>query len=246
AIAGALIVAATFIPPRRVAAQSEFTSPRNADVDARGARAIRIDAAAGLLRVQGRPGINEVRVRGTAVASRRDWLEDIKLVAERRGNEVFIKAEIRENNRSGWRDWEDNRRGLDLIIEVPSNMALEVEDGSGEATFTSVGPLNLNDGSGSIDIRGAKGRVSIIDGSGEITLNGIEGDVTIEDGSGGIDARDITGNFTISQDGSGSIAVDRVAGDFIVAHDGSGSIRYDTVKGRVSIPERQRRRRSDH
>ena len=245
AIAGALIVSTTFIPPRRVAAQSDFTSARNADVDARGARAVRIDAAAGFLRVQGRPGITEVRVRGTAVASRREWLQEIELVAERRGNDVYIKVEIPENRSPGWRNWEENTRGLDLTIEVPSNLALEVEDGSGEATFVGVGPLNLRDGSGSIEIRGAKGRVSVIDGSGEITLNGIDGDVTIEDGSGQIDARDIAGTLTISEDGSGSIDVDRVSGDFIVSRDGSGSISHTSVKGRVDVPEK-RRRRSDH
>jgi len=259
ALVGALIVAAAFIPPRPAGAQ-EFTSPRNADVDVRGARRIHIEGAAGLLRVEGRAGATQVKVRGTAATSRREWLDNIKLIAELRGGDVFIKADIPDND-SGWNMRGDNRRSLDLVIEVPTNLPLEVVDGSGEATFTGIGSLDLRDGSGGIEVRGAKGTIHIIDGSGGISVRGVEGDVTVEDGSGGIEARDVTGNFTVSEDGSGNIDingvggtmrvkgdgsgdidVERVAGDFIVDSDGGGSIRHDTVKGKVTIPERRRRR----
>jgi len=254
-----LVVAASFIPVR-ARAYEDYTSPRNADVDAAGAKSIRIEAAAGVLKVEGRAGISQVRVRGTAKSSRRNRLDDIKLIAERRGDEVFIKADMPDDNRYWDRGRDNDNLVLDLVIEVPNSIPLDVADGSGEAEFLNAGALEFSDGSGEIHIRGARGDVRVNDGSGNITIEGVQGSVRVSDGSGNIRARDVTGDFVVSEDGSGdidvssvggqmrvendgsgNIDVDRVAGDFVVDHDGSGSIRYDTVKGSVRIPDRKRR-----
>lgn len=261
-IAASLVVTSSFIPVR-VYAQDGYTSPRNADVDARDARVVQIEAHAGSLRVEGRAGLTQVRIRGTARASTRDLLNDIKLIAERRGNAVFIKADIPDDDRNvrNWVSDDRHYRGLDLLIEVPMALSLDVGDGSGEASFVNVGALSLSDGSGEIEIRGAKGSVSVNDGSGTIDIDGVQGNVKIHDGSGEIRARNVTGDVIVDTDGSGSINVsgvggtmrvgndgsgnidvDGVAGNFVVDNDGGGSIRYATVKGRVDIPERKRDR----
>ncbi len=258
AFAGFFVVTASFIPVR-AEAQDGYREPRNADVDVAGARSARIEAGAGSLRIEGREGLTQVRVRGTARSSHRDRLDDIKLIAERRGGDVFIKVDI-PNDRQNWTSFRNSFMALDLVIEVPMNLALDVDDGSGDAHFINTGKLELEDGSGEIEIRGARGDVSINDGSGGIVIRGVEGTVRINDGSGEIDASDITGDFiveedgsgginvvgvggslTIEDDGSGSIDVGRVAGDFVVRSDGGGSIRYDTVKGSVRIPQKKRR-----
>lgn len=257
-VTGLLIVTAAFIPVRTEALE-DYTSPRNAEVDARGARSAKIEAAAGILRIEGMPGITQVRVRGTARASRRSRLDDIKLIAERRGDVVFIKADMPENNSGFWNSDNYNQQ-LDLVIEVPTSLALDVKDGSGEAEFTNTGAINFEDGSGNIGIRGAHGSVRVHDGSGNIIMEGVEGNVTVSDGSGEIRAGNVTGDFTVDSDGSGNIDVagvggtmrvesdgsgnidvERVAGDFLVESKGSGSIQYATVKGSVRIPERHRR-----
>ncbi|MEO5580528.1 MAG: DUF4097 family beta strand repeat-containing protein [Gemmatimonadaceae bacterium] len=262
-IAASLVVTSSFIPVR-VYAQDGYTSPRNADVDASGARVIQIEAHAGGLRVEGRAGLSEVRIRGTARASARDMLDDIKLIAERRGNAVFIKADIPEDRSvRNWVNGNGHYRGLDLVIEVPMAISLDVGDGSGEASFVNVGALELSDGSGEIEIRGARGDVSVNDGSGTIDIDGVQGNLKIHDGSGEIRARNVTGDVIVDTDGSGSINVsgvggtmrvgndgsgnidvDRVAGNFVVDSDGGGSIRYATVKGSVDIPDQKRDRRS--
>ena len=259
-VPGLLVVAAAFIPVRTRALEVH-TSPRNADVDARGATSVRIEAGAGILRVEGRPGITEARIRGIAKSDNRNHLSDIKLIAERRGDQVFIKAEMPDYNnglfnamRGNWND------ALDLVIEVPTSLAIDATDGSGDADFNNTGALTVDDGSGNLFVRGAHGNVEITDGSGNITVNGVEGSMKVDDGSGEIDASNITGDFTVGEDGSGDIVVssvggtmrvdndgsgnikvDRVAGDFVVNSDGSGDIRYATVKGRVDIPNRKRR-----
>lgn len=259
-----LVVTAAFIPVR-AHALPDYTSPRNADVDARGARSIRVIAGAGSLRVEGRPGISQVQVRGTARASARNRLADIQLTAERRGDEVYIKAEMPDNGGrslfSDMRDnWNDNAQ-LDLVIEVPQTIPLDVDDGSGESKFVNVGPLSFSDGSGEIDIRGVKGNLRVQDGSGNVTIENVEGSVRITDGSGNIRANNIVGDFkvdedgsgdidvtsvggtmTVDSDGSGNIDVARVAGDFVVDRKGSGTIRSSDIRGHTEIPERHRRR----
>lgn len=256
-----LVVTAVFVPTR-VQALEDYTSPRNADIDARGARSARVEAGAGSLRIEGQPGLTQVRVRGTARAGRKSRLDVIRLVAERRGDVVFIKV-VMPDNRSGLWDMvngDGQNMVLDLVIEVPTSLVLDVEDGSGEAQFRNTGALTLEDGSGNIDVRSANGSVRITDGSGNILIDGVDGNVRVDDGSGEIRGNNITGDFVIGADGSGNIDVrgvggtvrveadgsgnidvGRVAGDFVVVSDGSGSIRHETVKGNVRIPDRKRR-----
>ncbi len=259
AFSGLFVVTAAFIPVK-ARAQDRYQEPRNADVPVGGATTVRIEAAAGTLRVEGHSGITQVRVRGTARASQRGRLQEIKLIAERRGNEVFIKADLPDDDENRWRFSNGPQVALDLVVEVPISMALDVDDSSGESAFLNTGRLALEDGSGAVEIRGAHGDVEIDDSSGEVDIDGVEGSVRISDGSGEIRVANVTGNVTVTDDGSGSIDVsgiggtmrvdsdgsgdidvDRIAGDFVVDSDGSGGISYQTVKGRVSIPEKKRR-----
>jgi hypothetical protein len=249
--------------PRPAAAQNrgDVSSDRNAVVNAAGARVIRVEAGAGFLNINGRTGITEVRVHGVASASSRRLLDEIKLIAERRGDEVLIKMDVPDQNRSFW-DWNDYRQMLDLTIDVPINVPLDVADGSGEIKIKGTGAVRLSDGSGDLELSGITGKVHVTDGSGNIVIHGVDGDVEVDDGSGNIDANNVTGNFTVGSDGSGNIDVEgvsgtmrveddgsgeihvnRVGGDFIVSEKGSGTIDYETVKGSVNIPERKRRYR---
>ena len=243
-----------------VAASGQHLGPRHTDrrsatVDASGARSVFVEARAGLLRIEGRSGISSVRITGTAYASRREWLDDIRLVARRVGDEVRIVADVPETQGPSFGE---NSRGLDLIIEVPSSMLVEVEDGSGEAEIRGVAELELTDGSGEVMIEDIGGPVRVSDGSGELQIHKIRGDLWIRDGSGEIRVRDVTGSLVVDEDGSGeinaegirgsvrivddgsgSIHVAGVGGDFIVEHDGSGGISFDDVKGAVRVPRRR-------
>lgn len=258
----AAVVGALLAAPEAASAQwnsDRYTAPRNATVNAAGARLVRIRARAGELRVTGVDNLNEARIKGTARASDREDLEDIKLVAERRGDVVEIVVDIPDQRN----DWGNHYRGLDLEIEVPRAIALDVEDSSGDAEFRHVGALDLDDSSGGIVIRDAAGAVRVEDSSGEIEIEGVRGDVTIRDSSGEIDVRDVTGAVTIEDDSSGGIRVEKttgavrvrddssgdidvldVGGDFVVDSDGSGSIRHRSVRGEVRVPESRAERRA--
>ena len=232
----AVFVLAIALPA--AARAQNYDEPRNATVPASGATVLKIDARAGLLRVTGRTDITEVRVRGTARASSKSLLADIKLEAERRGDEVTVRAVMPEmDDCCGW-----NREALlDLVIEVPAKLAVDIDDTSGDLTVESVAAkVRIDDKSGNIRVRDT-GDVWIRDTSGGIDIRGVKGSVDIEeDSSGEIEVDDVTGSVHVGRDSSGGIDVSRVGGDFVVDHDGSGSIDYDEVKGKVDIPRKDR------
>lgn len=238
-IAGALLTAGCV----SWAEECRFTAPRDAAIDLDGARAVRVLAGAGSLRIDGRPGLTRVTATGTACASREGLLDDVELVARRAGGDVVIEARFPEA-----RGWSAQMR-LDLVIEVPDSLPLEVDDSSGSVEIADVASLRLEDGSGSIWIEGVAGDVTLVDGSGEIDVSrvggdlviedgsgeievaGVEGGVEIEDGSGEIDVRDVGRDVVVEEDGSGGIRVSQVRGNFVVRDDGSGSIDASDVQG---------------
>jgi len=238
--------------------RDEVTAPRSARVSAAGARVAQIEARAGSLRIQGRDGLAEIQATGTARASSRDLLDRVRLTAERRGDVAHIVVELPELHG----DWNDEYAVLDLTVEVPKALALDVEDRSGDLEIRGVGPLDLIDHSGDATVEDVGGRLRVRDNSGDLRIRDVRGDVTLEDGSGGVylrtirgsvtvdrdgsgefEAEDVTGSVRIDSKGSGSVDVARVGGDFVVARKGSGSIGYRDVRGRVDVPERDRRRR---
>lgn len=256
---GAAVAAAPFLIGSAARAQSPYSAPRNAVVDASGAKGVEVEAAAGSLRVEGKPGLRQVQVTGTAWSSSQQLLTRIRLIAERRGDVVFIKADMPDDDD---RSWSDNySAALDLVIEIPQGMNADVGDGSGDAKILNVGSLEMSDGSGSLSVIGAAGSVHITDGSGDLTIENVGGDVRVQDGSGDINVRNVTGSFIVESDGSGGIFATDVKGSVVVQNDGSGSIEvnkvgkdlrvenkgsgnidYADVSGQIDIPDRHRDR----
>ncbi len=231
-----------------VADDCDHRAPREDTLDAAGVKLIEIDAGAGFLRVEGVKG-SEVKVVGEACASSSSLLEDTQLTVRRSGDRIRVIAEIPESS------WGRSTARLDLDIEVPSGVAVEIDDGSGEIEVRGVASANIDDGSGEIEVSDIAGDLEIEDGSGEIDIEGVGGEVRIsdgsgeievrsvgsvlieEDGSGEIDIEGVDGDVMVRSDGSGSISVRDVEGDFTVRRDGSGGIDHRAVAGRVEIPD---------
>lgn len=246
------------LAPALAVAQSGHAASRNASLDAGQIRQVVVTSGAGVVKIDGKAGRKNVVVRGVARGPSASVVEDIKLIAERDGDRIIIRALMPEGR---WQFWNHGTPSLDLEIEVPAGMAIELTDGSGDIVVSGVGPVLVEDGSGGIVLRGISGSVGIRDGSGEIDVSGVDGDVIVSDGSGGMNVSTITGALRVAEDGSGSIvarsigggvhverdgsgevAVQRVGGDFVVDRKGSGDVRHTEVQGRVQIPERRRRR----
>jgi len=238
----------------------EYEAERRVELSASAGDRLVLTAGSGFLEIVGREGLDQVRVVGRVCTSHEEWIDELDVRGERRGSDAVIETVYPD--RGNWRDLFRGRNyaRIDLTVEVPAGMAVDLEDSSGEMNLQGLGDLRIDDSSGEIVINGSSGSVWIDDSSGEIEITGVVGDVEIDDGSGEIMLSDIdgsvmvsdgsgeievegvTGNVVIRDDGSGSIEVDGVGGDFVVRSDGSGSIRYDDVQGEVNIPRNKRRR----
>ena len=232
-------------------ADCRYEEPREVSAAAAGVSSVRIDASSGSLDVIGGRGAT-IKASGTACVSDRTYLGETTLTLRKEGGTLVIEARTAEA-RGGW--FGSGYANLPFVVEVPSNLPIDIEDGSGPLTVKGVSSVSIRDGSGPIEVSDVTGdlrvrdgsgatlleriggTVRIVDGSGSIDVKGVGRDVIVEDdGSGSIDIRDVTGSVTIEDDGSGSIEVRSIGGDFTVRDDGSGGISFKDVKGRVSIP----------
>ena len=221
-----------------------------------GSERLSIDAAAGDLEIYGAEGVTEARARGRVCASEEEWLDGAEIFTE--GGRNARIAVVLPKADSGWSLMGNRYVYMDLKIDVPADIALDVRDSSGDIDIEGTGAVALQDSSGDIDIEGVRGAVELEDSSGDIDLLAIDGDVTVQsDSSGDIYGRDIQGSvlvvrdssgeirfadgrddFVAERDSSGDIVADGIGGDFRVGRDGSGDIDSNDVRGSVDIPDR--------
>lgn len=234
----------------------KFEKDINVTLDLASSETLAIKAGAGELDVVGVSGSKQAVVTGKACASKEEWLEKSG-VSTSSGKHAEISVDL-PNTDGGWTNWGNNYASLDLRVEVPEDLTLEIKDSSGEMFLKNIASVQIHDSSGDIEIEDARGHVSINDSSGDIEIDTSKGDITIEsDSSGDINANDITGSVLVMKDSSGDIDVTRVSdnviverdssgdisasdvgGDFRVLKDGSGSIRSNDVMGEVQIPDK--------
>ncbi|HSJ55281.1 MAG TPA: DUF4097 family beta strand repeat-containing protein, partial [Anaerolineae bacterium] len=94
-------------------------------------------------------------------------------------------------------------------------------------------PLELDTGSGNVEVRGVTEGVRAETGSGNVTALGLAGDVELDTGSGNVDLQDVVGTVTV-ETGSGNLTLRGVEGD-LAAHTGSGSIMVEGATGQARL-----------
>jgi hypothetical protein len=236
------------------ASDCDFEKSIDQTLDLAGSEELFVLAGAGDLRITGVKGSDVAQIKGRVCASEEEWLEQSGLELSG-GKRAEIVVNLPDTDEDG--SWSGNNYAyLDLELEVPQGIRLNVKDSSGNIEMDAVASVTLQDSSGDIEITLATGPINIRDSSGEIDLRNISGDVTIEsdssgdilgqniegtvlvesDSSGDIDFRDVGKDFVVESDSSGDISADGVGGDFNVQRDGSGAIRASNVEGEVNIP----------
>ena len=211
-------------------------------------------AAAGDLEVTGVKGSTVASIKGRACASKTEWLEESS-VETQGGSNAEIVVELPDTG-SSWSLIGQHYAYLDLVLEVPAGIALNIKDSSGDVEIANVREVKIKDSSGDIEIDDLERSVTVNDSSGDIVLRDIGGDVTVDsdssgdirgadvegfvlvkrDSSGDIRFRDVGEDFTVERDSSGDISANKVGGDFLVLRDGSGDINARKVSGEVSVP----------
>ena len=219
----------------------ELREEHTYSLPARGLDRLDLTAKSGILVVEGRAGLDEVRVDAVFCASDEENLEALDVTVEA----VSSTARLETIHP----DWQSRSRGrnyarIDLTIQVPAGMAADISDGSGGAELSGLGDLDLRDGSGSLQIDDISGWLRVADGSGDIEVRGVDGDVEVEDGSGSVYLRDIDGDVRLS-DGSGEARINEVTGSVIVSEKGSGRVNASDIEGDLRV-DGMRRERIDY
>ena len=217
-------------------AEKEF----NLNLLAEGIKMFEIDCGAGYLRVKGVEGLEQIEVDAVLVTKGIDEedLEEfknkyVKLKLEQDGKKARLISEIK----SGFSVsslFKRKEACINLDVRVPKNLDLEIDDGSGSIEVSGInGNVEVDDGSGSIEIANIKGWVKIDDGSGSTTLENIGGKVNVNDGSGTIKITGVGGDVDVD-DSSGTLSIYDIKGS-VVVDDGSGGIVIDGVDKDVNI-----------
>jgi DUF4097 and DUF4098 domain-containing protein YvlB len=228
------IVMAMFIATFAQADSSDYEEVRDLELDAEGISQLSIKAGAGSMDVTGVDGQKNISVKATIIVPDADEddakkviVKEMSLSLQQKGSEARLNSWFDQ----GFMGFGSNAY-IVLDVKVPMGMAVNIDDGSGSIDVVDVGgDVTIDDGSGSIDVTNVA-NLKIDDGSGSIDISQAAGDVSIVDGSGSISVKHVTGSVTID-DSSGSIKVSDVEKDFIVVDDGSGSVSFSDVRGTV-------------
>lgn len=231
-----LLIMTLFIASLAGAADDAYEEKRELTLDTRGIDMLSIDNGSGSIDIKGVSGASEITVTATILVpgenedkARKQIEEDLVLTLEKNSDIAVLKAHMEKR---GFFNFGDGP-SVSLVVNMPEGMHLEVDDGSGSIEISNVrGDVILDDGSGSIVMVDVGGDVEIDDGSGSISVMTVGGDISINDGSGSIKVRGVAGTVTVD-DGSGSIDVSDVEEDLIIVEDGSGGLDFSNIAGRV-------------
>lgn len=220
------------------AQRANVTLQEALSLNSKGLSTFDIEAGAGSLIIVGEDNINSIEVDAD-IRTTED--KNYTLYLEKQGNTAKLVA--KHNSSSGY--WNGSSPEINLTIKMPKNLMLDIDDGSGDIEVANINSdVRLDDGSGSVDLQKIVGNVNVEDGSGSINFEDIKGNLVLDDGSGGAYINNVTGNVNVD-DGSGELTIENVGGK-VTIDDGSGGIKVskagslkiiDSGSGSLSIAE---------
>lgn len=179
---------------------SMFASAALASVETREFRGIGLES----LQVKNSSGNVKVSVSGdgSAYVSAKKLIFDksCRLKMNRAGKVLVVEVE-----KDGWPNGETCR--VDFEIKVPRSVALNINSGSGDLNVDGTnGPIIFDLGSGDVVVKAEAEKLHGNSGSGSIKASGTFGDIEVETGSGSIDANGLTGKANLKT-GSGDLNI---------------------------------------
>ncbi|GED67277.1 hypothetical protein BRE01_09790 [Brevibacillus reuszeri] len=191
--------------------------------------ALDIQTESGDLIVKGDEKATSIKVEATIKKSKSVPDEDITVTLEKDGNTAKLVSKTKGGFGVRITD-------ITLNVTIPAKLNVDVNDGSGDLDISNLaGVLTIEDDSGDIKINDVSGEVVINDGSGDIKIKNASALKQINDESGDIFLENTGGNVDI-QDDSGDIVIRNHTGDITIS-DGSGDMVIDTIQGNVTITE---------
>lgn len=199
-------------------------------LDADSIKKLSVEAGAGDLSIRGDKAATKISIVATVVGDDIE-ADDYILTLTSSGSRAKLVAKIEKS----YKEYHSSSY-IDVEVIMPENLALSVEDGSGNTIIRDiVNDVEIDDGSGDLEIHAITGELSVDDGSGELLITTIVGDTEVEDGSGQLEIYTISGNLTVD-DGSGDLTVETVSGN-VEIEDGSGQINVANVTELVTVDD---------
>ncbi|WP_109124565.1 DUF2807 domain-containing protein [Dyella sp. C11] len=248
-----LMLAALLLAPlaSHAADECKYQAPRNLTLDLAGVREVQVELHSHDLHLSGTTGTGGT-VTGKACASDPKLLDDLTVTQHREGDRLIVEA---GNQGHAHISFGFSYTGLKLDMQVPAQIPVVLNVGSGDAWVSNLqklstqvgsgdvhvskisGPFSLSVGSGDIDVNDV-GRLDAGSvGSGDLKINGVRGDARVGSvGSGDIGIRNVGGSVRVDTLGSGDLGVHDVQGDFTLGAKGSGDVSHSGIKGKVSVP----------
>ncbi|MFC1539079.1 DUF4097 domain-containing protein [Candidatus Latescibacterota bacterium] len=177
-------------------------------------------------------GEKRVSARNEDIA--REYLDNIELIAETRGNRITIRTRYPDNRFFDEQRNNINNFSLSYTLEIPENTSLEIEN--------SFGNINLNSLSGDFAISNRHGKITAVDLTGDTVLENkfgslsserINGEAVISNEHGSIKCTGVTKELLI--EGSfGSVEVFDVGADAEISNK-HGSLTVEKVAGNAAL-----------
>lgn len=247
-----VLLALLSLPLAAHAEDCRYSAQRDLHADLAGVRGVQIDLHSHDMHLVGNGSGGALELHGRACASSQSALSNLQVTTRREGDQLIVDV---GGNGFSVGIFGISYAYLDLQAQLPANVPVTINSGSGDAYVSGLMQLNAQAGSGDLHIDHIAGDVSVTTGSGDVELSDVgslhagsvgSGDlkarsvhqnVTIGTvGSGDVTLEHVGGSVNVSTIGSGDLQVKDVHGDFIVGARGSGDVTHSDIGGRVSVP----------
>lgn len=229
-----LLLAALLLTPALAHAEEcRYSAPRNASFDLAGVHAIVVELGRHDLHLNG-AATAVAKLGGRACASSPERLAGLQIKQRREGDRLILSAQSDENG-NYFGIFFSRYAYLDLQLDVPANLPVEIEVGSGDAWVRNVAQLKLGVGSGDVEIAGVRGRFDARVGSGDVKASDVGETHVATIGSGDFSVRQARGDVSVGSIGSGDFAAERVQGNLSIGSIGSGEANVRGIAGSVAV-----------
>jgi DUF4097 and DUF4098 domain-containing protein YvlB len=172
-------------------------------------------------------------IKKTWKAKERDYgeklLEEARIKIERDGDKLVVRRE-RSAERDTWDMMTKGYVSIDITATIPAGLCLDIETGSGDVDLDDrEAPVKVNVGSGDVVAGDIGADFEMASGSGDLHIGAVTGMCKCSSGSGDITADGAKGRVEVST-GSGDVDIDMVTGSLKVST-GSGDVGIGTLDG---------------
>jgi hypothetical protein len=211
----------------------DHTAPRQLQLDLAGVKKVRVETNQFDIDLRATREASH-SVQGRACASKAQWLPDLTLTQERKGDTLVVR--LRREKDAGLSSlFGDNYAWMELSGTVPADVLVQLVVGSGDGSIEGAASASADVGSGDAKLRNIRGPVTAKVGSGDIEVDGAGALNVLSIGSGDIKARNVAGAVEVGSIGSGDFSVDGGRGNVSVGSIGSGDAELRNTGGAVRI-----------